>query len=312
MRLADPKTLHALALYLLPVVVAWAGWGVGTAAVVALLAALAGAAVRLRATLKPPSTTPRLHTISYSHYVEKVRWSLDRAGIEYEEVPNIGVLGVLLLGRTVPVLELPAARSRVGNSAEILRLLWGLHGHDPSGAAAFLRPTPEALALERHLDRALGEQVRRWAYERLFEDPVLTLQLWGVREPTVPAWQRALLPVLRPALRAAVRRMLRVTPASAYKALARTREVFDEMDARLEDGRRYLLGDSLSFADITFASLGALAVLPENYGGGHLATRFPAVASLPQPWREEVEEFRRRPSGKFILRLYREERSARP
>ncbi|MBS1201004.1 MAG: hypothetical protein H6R27_1682, partial [Proteobacteria bacterium] len=31
-----------------------------------------------------------------------------------------------------------------------------------------------------------------------------------------------------------------------------------------------------------------------------------------QPWREEVEEFRRRPSGKFILRLYREERSARP
>lgn len=311
MRLADPRSVHALVLYLLPVVVAWAGWGVGTAAVIALLAALAGVAIRLRATLKPPSTTPRLHTISYSHYVEKVRWCLDRAGIVYEEVPNIGILGVLLLGRTVPVLELPAARTSVGNSAEILRLLWGLHGRDPSGRAAFLEPTDEALALERHLDRALGEQVRRWAYERLFEDPALTLQLWGAREPAVPRWQRALLPVLRPLLRAAVRRMLRVTPASAYKALARTREVFDEMDARLEDGRRYLLGDQLSLADITFASLGALAVLPDNYGGGHLATRFPKVESLPDPWREEVESFRRRPSGRFIMRLYREERTPR-
>ena len=309
MRLADPRSMHALLPYLLPVVVAWAGWGVGTAAAVALVAALAGAAIRLRATLKPASTTPRLHTISYSHYVEKVRWCLDRAGIDYEEVPNIGILGVLLLGRTVPVLELPAARTSVGNSSEILRLLWGLHGRDPSGRAAFLEPTDEALALERHLDRALGEQVRRWVYERVFDDPALTLQLWGAREPTVPRWQRALLPVLRPLLRAAVRRMLRITPASADKALARTREVFDEMDARLEDGRRYLLGETLSLADITFASLGALAVLPENYGGGHLATRFPAVESLPRPWREEVESFRRRPSGRFIMRLYREERT---
>lgn len=311
MRLRDPRTVHAVALYLLPVVVAWAGWGVGTATVVALVATLSGVAIRLRATLTPPSRTPRLHTISYSHYVEKVRWCLDRAGIEYEEVPNIGILGVLLLGRTVPVLELPAARTSIGNSAEILRFLWGAHGHEPGAHASFLRPTEEALALERHLDRALGEQVRRWAYERLFDDPALTLQLWGAREPAIPGWQRSLLPVLRPLLQTAVRRMLRVSPASAYKALARTREVFDEMDARLEDGRRYLLGDTLTFADITFASLGALAVLPDNYGGGRLATRFPVVESLPAPWRAEVESFRRRPSGRLILRLYREERGVR-
>ena len=32
MRLTDPRSVHALLLYLLPVVVAWAGWGVVTAA----------------------------------------------------------------------------------------------------------------------------------------------------------------------------------------------------------------------------------------------------------------------------------------
>ncbi len=308
MRLSDPRTLHALMLYLLPVLVAWTGWGAAAAIVAVLLLALVGMVIRLRATMNPASARPRLHTISYSHYVEKVRWCLDHAGIDYEEVPNIGILGVLLLGRTVPVLELPASRTCVGNSAEILRLLWGLHGHELSRRAAFLQPTDEALALEQHLDRALGEQVRRWAYQRLFADSSLTLQLWGVKEPTIPGWQRVLLPLLQPVLRMAVRRMLRVTPESASRALERTRAVFDEMDARFADGRRYLLGDTLSFADITFASLGALAVLPTNYGGGRLATRFPAVESLSSPWREEVMAFRQRPSGQFILRMYARER----
>jgi glutathione S-transferase len=309
MRLSDPRTLHALVLYLLPVLVAWAGWGAGAALVAVLLVAVAGIAIRLRATMNPSSARPRLHTISYSHYVEKVRWCLDRAQVDYEEVPSIGILGVLLLGRTVPVLELPASRTSVGNSAEILRLLWGMHGRDPSGNAAFLEPTEEAVALEDHLDRALGEQVRRWAYQQLFMDPALTLQSWGVGEPAVPAWQRALLRPLRPFLKAAVRRMLRVNATSAARALEKTKAVFDEVDARLADGRRYLLGDHLSFADIAFASLGALAVLPGNYGGSALATHFPAVETLPSPWREEVLAFRQRPAGQFILRLYREERA---
>jgi glutathione S-transferase len=308
MRLSDPKALHALLLYLLPVLVAWAGWGVGAALVAALALAIAGIAIRLRAAMNPSSARPRLHTISYSHYVEKVRWCLDRAHIEYEEVPSIGILGVLLLGRTVPVLELPASRTSVGNSAEILRLLWGLHGHDPSGSAAFLEPTAEAVSLERHLDRALGEQVRRWAYQQVFRDARLTLQVWGANEPGIPAWQRVLLRPLRPLLIVAVRRMLRVNEAAAARSLEKTKAVFDEVDARLADGRRYLTGDKPSFADITFASLGALAVLPGNYGGRALATHFPPVESLPSPWREQVLAFRQRPAGQFILRLYAEER----
>lgn len=309
MRLSDPRTLHAILLYLLPVLVAWAGWGVGAAGLAALAMAVAGIYLRLRPVVaRSAAARLKLHTISYSHYVEKVRWCLDHAGIEYEEVPSIGVLGVLLLGRTVPTLEWPGTRTSIGNSAEILRFLWGRDGEAGAGRAAFLRPTAEAVALERHLDHALGEQVRRWVYHRVFEDPALTLQLWGHGEPKVPQWQRSLLPLLRPALRAAVRRMLYVTPATAVRALERTRVVFDEMDARLADGRPYLMGDTLSYVDITFASLGALAVLPEDYGGGALATRFPAPEALPAAWRDEVLAFRQRPSGQFILRLYRDAR----
>jgi glutathione S-transferase len=85
------------------------------------------------------------------------------------------------------------------------------------------------------------------------------------------------------------------------------------MDQLLADGRRYLTGATLTFADITFASLGALAVLPPEYPGNRLGGRRMAATDIRDPrWRAEVEELRARPSGQFILRLYREERTRLP
>jgi hypothetical protein len=36
---------------------------------------------------------------------EKVRWCMDRLGVEYVEKPAGGTLGAFLLGRSVPVLK---------------------------------------------------------------------------------------------------------------------------------------------------------------------------------------------------------------
>ena len=314
MRLRDPRTLQLLALYALPIVVAALGWGPAAAAVSALLLALAGIASRLgatRAAAARPEAALRLHTITFSHYVEKVRWCLDRLGIAYEEVPNAGILGVLLTGRTVPSLEIPPGLTRIGDSPRILRYLWGEYaGRLPAGRTDFLAPTPVALELERYFDQRLGNDVRVWVYSRIFARRDLTLRSWGIEEPRVPGWQRALLRAGTPLLRFAVRRMLGVHPARAARALERTREAFDRVDALLADGRRYLAGDALSFADITFASLAALAVLPPEYGGRAIDGRRLGIEELEPDWRAEVEAFRARPAGQFVLRLYREERLA--
>jgi len=66
----------------------------------------------------------------------------------------------------------------------------------------------------------------------------------------------------------------------------------------------------VTFVDITFASLGAIAVLPPNYGGGAITGGVPRPGELASPWREEVEAFRRTATGRYILRLYDEERRA--
>jgi glutathione S-transferase len=314
MRLRDPRTAHTLALYVLPVVVAAAAWGAPAALGATLLVALLGIALRLRAVsaaARQPAPRLRLHTNTVSHYTEKVRWCLDRLGVDYEEVANVGVLGVLLTGRTVPMLEVPPGLTRIGDSPRILRYLWGEYaGRLPFERTAFLEPTPATLALEQDFDRRLGNDVRVWVYARVFGRRDLTLRSWGLEETQIPAWQRALLRLLAPVLRFAVRRMLGVTDARTARALERTRETFDRVDALLADGRRYLMGESLTFADITFASLAALAVLPPEYAGRALRGRRLLVEELDPSWRAEVEAFRARPAGRFVLRMYREERLA--
>jgi glutathione S-transferase len=316
MRLDDPRSRHTLALYALPVLVAALGWGAGAAALAALVAALAGMALRLgamRSAATAAEPVLRLHTITFSHYVEKVRWSLDRLGVGYEEVPNAGILGVLLSGRTVPALEVPPGLTRIGDSPRILRYLWGEYaGRLPRERTAFLEPAPATLELEQSFDRRLGNDVRVWAYAHIFRSRALTLRSWGLEETGVPRWQRALLRIGAPVLRFAVRRMLGVSERRAAQALERTRESFGRVDALLADGRRYLTGGQLTFADITFASLAALAVLPPEYGGRAIHGRRLALEDLEAGWRAEVEDFRARPAGQFVLRLYREERLALP
>jgi len=317
MRLRDPRLLHLLGLYALPVVVAAAGWGVVAALATMVAAFIVGIAVRLAVSLRAlrrPQARLRLHTITFSHYAEKARWCLDRLGVPYDEVPNIGVLGVLLTGRTVPWLEVPPGLTRISESSRILRYLWGEYaGVLPGDRTWFLEPTPAALELEARLDRRLGNDVRIWLYENLLQQRELSFRSWGSEEPSIPRWQRLLLLALRPVLAFAVRRMLGVTPARAARSLARTQEIFDEMDALLADGRPYLTGSTLTFADITFASLGALAVLPPEYPGNRLGGPRMTANDIRDPaWLAEVERFRARPSGQFILRMYREERSPQP
>ena len=56
----------------------------------------------------------------------------------------------------------------------------------------------------------------------------------------------------------------------------------------------------------------SLAVLPPEYAGRSLRGRMLALDDLDAEWRAEIEAFRQRPSGQFVLRVYREERLRQP
>jgi glutathione S-transferase len=79
--------------------------------------------------------------------------------------------------------------------------------------------------------------------------------------------------------------------------------VFDEIAERLCDGRRFLVDDRFTAADLTFAALAAPVLLPERYG-----SPLPPPEAMPDAMSREVSRLRDHPAGIFAARLYREER----
>ena len=286
--------IHTAFLFLLPLIVAWFGFSAATAAGLVLLMLLWRWMISL-STFVAPEKVPALvlDSISASHFVEKVRWNLDRAGINYVEKASGGTLGAFFAGRTVPRLRIKtgAVRSQIGNSPEILRYLWGANSGRDEHDVSHLEPTTERLALEKRLDR-YGTNLQVWIYDHILKDRELTLHLWGANSPTVAGWQRGALRCLFPIQRFLIRRSFRITPENVAKAGHYIEDLLTEMEASLSDGRASILGgETLNFTDLGFAAMTGAWLQPAAYGGGKADFVLVARDNLPEAMRADVERW---------------------
>ncbi len=305
--------LHTSFLLLLPLIVA--GFGISLAGAFALvLAALLWRWAISLSVIAAPAKTPELvlETISASHFVEKVRWCMDRLGLDYVEKPAGGTLGAFFLGRTVPVLKFRtgAVQSSIGNSPEILRYLWGQYSAKLGEKADFLRADNERLELEGRIDRC-GVDLQVWVYYHLLDDRELTLHAWGIDNPEIPAWQCWSLRLLYPMLRFLIRRAFRISSAHHSRSLEHLDALLADVDGRLEDGRKSILGgDSVNYIDISFAAIMGMWLQPAGYGGGKADSVRIERSKTPPAMRNEIERWMSHypRATKFIERMYQEER----
>jgi len=247
--------------------------------------------------------TPTLITIPISHYCEKARWALDRAGIAYRERRHLQVMHWIPVARaggrkTAPVLTWG---DRVfADSVDIVEEASARAQPDralfPVDAAA----AAEVQALQSDFDERLGPEGRRWMYFNLRgrRDIAIAYGCTGV-----PAWQRRALPLVYPLAARIIDRYLDITPASAKRSEVEVQAVFDSVAERLGDGRPYLCGERFSAADLTFASLAAPLLMPPQYG-----VPLPQPDELPSAMATKVREFRAHPAGAHALKMFREER----
>lgn len=245
-------------------------------------------------------TPARLVTIPISHYCEKARWALERAGIPYVEERHVQGIHRLAArragGRTVPVL---VDGSRViTESAEIVE-------YADARVDSERRLIPAADAVEiaelvRWLDSDLGPPARLLMYHHLLERPDLA-RSYGLEG--VSGWERAALRLGFPAARRWIRRELSVDAPAAAAAQGQVTTVFDRVADRLSDGRAFLIGPRFTAADVTFAALAAAVLMPEGYG-----VRLPPRERLPPVFRAQVAAFRAHPAGTFALRMFQQER----
>jgi len=307
------QLIHTVFLFLLPIVVAWLGVGVSTALLFVLLMLLWRWLIVLSG-INAPEAAPDvvLETIAASHFVEKVRWCMDRMQLEYTERQSGGTLGVFFTGRTVPQLRVRTGlvESVIGNSPEILRFLWGAHSAQSPQEMMFLEPTAERLELESRLDRH-GRNLQVWIYYHLLGDRELTLHVWGANNAAVPAWQRQALRLTFPLLATLIRRAFSITDEHYTRSVLHIDELLSEVDTLLADGRGSILGgDVINFTDLAFAANTGLWLQPENYGSGKADACRIERDRIPAEMRADIERWIEdfpRAVG-FVEGLYKDER----
>ncbi|MEJ2399812.1 MAG: hypothetical protein P8Y52_00335 [Xanthomonadales bacterium] len=289
--------IHYAALFLLPLIVAAFGISVAGAVALVLLMLAWRWALSLSFIAAPPRGPELvLETISASHFVEKVRWCLDRLGVDYVERAAGGTLGAFFLGRTVPRLwfRAGASRSMIGNSSEILRYLWGRYAAERPEAAAFLEATPERIELEGRIDRC-GADLQVWVYFHLLAHRDLTLHAWGANSPDLPAWQRAVLKLLYPLLAFLIRQAFRISPHRHERAVAHLEQLMSDVEDRLADGRGSILGGAtVNYTDLAFAAIMGLWLMPAQYGGGRADRVRIAADDVPDAMRREIDDWKTR------------------
>ncbi|KNC50171.1 uncharacterized protein AMSG_11967 [Thecamonas trahens ATCC 50062] len=251
----------------------------------------------------------RLTSIGFSHYVEKVRWALDVAGIDYVEDPHAPGMHVpfadaVTSGRSsmTPIVSWPDGHYTHDSTAVLLELddVYGLGWYDPdqTGDAAV---TDAIVQLEDYFDDMLGGPSRSFVYAYLLAETELMRE---VCNNVSTAAERAVLPVAYNGILSGIRRSLRIHDEGARLAQEQIGRVFDNVEALLADGRSYLAGTTKpSAADFTFAALAYPILFPSEHESLLFAReRMPAAA------KPILDAFVARPAGQFALRMYAEHR----
>jgi glutathione S-transferase len=258
--------------------------------------------------------TNRLVTLIFSHYNEKARWALDHCGIEYEErafMPGFSQLGVLVATRgrggrrdsvstrwSTPVL-LTQDGETLFDSTDIAQ--WAAARARSNGADP-LFPVPEVLDLVVALGTDLGPQTRLVGYWHALQQKAL---LGTVASRNVSRRQALAFRVFAPLGSVLIARQLGVNDEGYRRSMTQIRALLAKIEERLTRGP-YLVGDTFTAADLTFASLMAPILLvsrEEGYGAS-----FPSLDEIGPGAREVVDEMRARPAGAFALEMFRRHR----
>lgn len=247
------------------------------------------------------STHPlTLYTFAMSHYSEKIRWTLDVSDIPYREQclsPAFHIAPALRMGgrgqTTLPIIQCDG--ESVQDSPRILRWLQAHHGPltvMPSEFDAQLRD------VERRFD-AIGKDVARALYAGSFgvaDDHII--KLWTDHASPL---QAALIRTGYPLMRWVFKQKLQIKPKRVAVARQRIGDALDWLDGQLASGRHHLVGEYLTVADITAASLLAPLACPAQhpvYGD----------SAYREGMRAALQEWSDRPAIAWVLHMYAQHR----
>jgi len=248
---------------------------------------------------------PRMISVPASPHCELARWVLDRQRIPYIEECHAPVFAEWATQRygsnVVPVLDTGEA---------ILLDARTVVDYYETRAPQNLKLYPcdsvthaETRQLFDFLFDTFGVAVHVWACASTLSLRSSTIPLWVDRANW---WEQLAVSAFYPWLATSERRTLGLRSGTIAEQQRIIEAALTRIDERLADGRRFLMGDTLTAPDLALAAIAAPIILPPQYGGPQTL-----LDQLPAAMRSAIERWRARPTGQFILRLYAEKRPPR-
>ena len=259
-------------------------------------------------TMHSASAKPTLITFPPSLDCELSRFALGHYGIPYEEVRHTILFSFFFTFIHGFTLHFPLL---YGSGYPTLDHVRPMIDHFEAGAAADLKLLPPAgpdrdtvEADWTNFNFTLGGGTAVYAYFHLL--PHRDIMIRPLTEGT-PSYEVASVRAAYPLFAGFLKLVQKLTPERAAEALTNVRKVVDSAEARLKDGRRYLVGDRFTLSDMSFANSLSPLVLAPQYGGP-----LPTYEQMPPELQQVVKEMQSRPGGQFALRIYRDHKKPAP
>ena len=230
------------------------------------------------------------------------RWLLRHYGIAFHQrehtIPFLEIVQRFVGGKIGGMPTVYLGKVVLHNSTDVLE-----HFEPLAPDARKLLPTDleqksEVKKLWHDLYNGIGFAAARWAYDKLLPQRELMLQPITTG---CPWFEKLFVQLAYPLSASLIRKGLGINVQNVEEAMPVIKNSFDQVDALLAGGKKFLVGDQLTAADICFASMAVPVIWPPEYEGA-----VPSYESLPSEMKKEIVEFRKRPAGQFTLKLYQD------
>lgn len=241
----------------------------------------------------------KLLEFPHSHYCEKARWALDYKGIPFESAAIMPGFHMITVRKYAPKTSVPVlltGKEVVQGSSEIIDYL------EQKYPSHLLTPTDAdnrrmCLEIENSMDERLGENIRRVLYNSLLAYPDFIRNCFTQPMPQI---KQLIFMIFYPVLRKKIYNTYVISTARVERARREFDIAMDELEKRLE-GKRYLVGEQFTRADLTVASMLSLLVLPLEH---------------PFQWQEIPDsqiktiyaEYMDHPVSQWVRKMYRDHR----
>ena len=252
-----------------------------------------------------------LISIPFSHYNEKAKWALKYFGQEYKEsgyLPFYHMLPVWFHTRGSGQNKTDRASTKF--STPVLKTYDGKIFCDSSDIVFYLSKTygtakndlywsDEIKRKEKYFDDMFGPHTRKLAYYYLFENLHLLNELV---DANFSGLQKTSFKIIEPFMIKRMKRLLRINRKSLEKSLGYIEKEVSAVEATLKT-QPFICGDKFSAADLSFCALAApLIWLSQNEG---YTAELPQRNKAPEELAQIINEYRARPAGEFIVRIFK-------